>query len=65
MKERTCLSYACGCPASSRGLCPACYIAAGRRIKRGLCTWSQLEELGQSSPMESPKKSRSKTLCNS
>ena len=40
----------CGRAACTRGLCPACYMAAWGLVRAGRATWRQLEEAGRTRP---------------
>lgn len=41
-----CLIPECGRPHALRGLCRQCYQIAAIRVRNGLATWEELEELG-------------------
>jgi hypothetical protein len=45
-----CLTEGCDRDANARGLCCVCGLAAYKMVKRGQCTWEQLESLGLALP---------------
>jgi hypothetical protein len=45
-----CLAEGCQRASHRRGLCPAHYDLARRRVRRGETTWEQLEQSGQCLP---------------
>ena len=46
----TCLIEGCECKSKSRGLCGNCYQAARNKVKSGVVTWEQLENIGLAKP---------------
>lgn len=52
--NRKCLNPLCDTKVYARGLCSACYHAAGVMVKAGKTSWPELESLGKAVPRNRP-----------